>query len=85
MGLVDFVVAPEKLREEVQNYAVALAAKPAQALAAIRRCVTTGLDLPYDDALALEREAAVRLAGTPDFAEGLRAFLEKRPPKWTFG
>jgi enoyl-CoA hydratase/carnithine racemase len=82
MGLVDFVVPPEKLREEVQAYAAALAKKPAAALAAIRRCITLGLDLPYDDALALELEAAARLAGTPDFAEGLRAFLEKRPPKW---
>jgi enoyl-CoA hydratase/carnithine racemase len=82
MGLVDFVVPKEKLREEVQAYAAALAKKPAAALAAIRRCITLGLDLPYDDALALELEAAAHLAGTPDFAEGLRAFLEKRPPKW---
>ncbi len=83
MGLVDFVVPPEKLRGEVQKYAAELARKPAEALAAIRRCVTLGLDLPYDEALALEMEAAVHLAGTPDFSEGLRAFLEKRPPKWT--
>ena len=82
MGLVDFVVAPEKLREEVQAYGAALAKKPAEALAAIRRCITLGLDQPYDDALALELDSAARLAGTPDFAEGLRAFLEKRPPKW---
>jgi len=82
MGLVDFVVPPEKLREEVQTYGAALARKPAEALAAIRRCITLGLDRPYDEALALELEAAVRLAGTPDFAEGLRAFLEKRPPNW---
>ncbi len=82
MGLVDFVVPPEKLREEVQAYGAALAKKPAEALAAIRRCITLGLDLPYDEALALELEEASRLAGTPDFAEGLRAFLEKRPPKW---
>jgi enoyl-CoA hydratase/carnithine racemase len=82
MGLVDFVVPPEKLREEVQAYGAALAQKPAEALAAIRRCITLGLDLPYDEALDLELEAAARLAGTPDFAEGLRAFLEKRPPKW---
>lgn len=82
MGLVDFVVPPEKLREDVQTYAAALAAKPAAALAAIRRCITLGLDLPYDDALALELDAAAHLADTPDFAEGLRAFLEKRPPKW---
>lgn len=82
MGLVDFVVPPERLREEVQAYAAALARKPAEALAAIRRCVTTGLELAYEDALAVELEAAVHLAGTPDFSEGLAAFLEKRPPRW---
>jgi enoyl-CoA hydratase/carnithine racemase len=82
MGLVDFVVPKEKLREEVQMYAATLVRKPAEALAAIRRCITLGLDLPYDDALALELDAAVRLAGTPNFREGLRAFLEKRPPNW---
>lgn len=82
MGLVDFVVPPEKLRAEVQAYGAALARKPAEALAAIRRCITLGLDLPYEEALALELDAAVHLSGTPDFAEGLRAFLEKRPPNW---
>jgi len=82
MGFVDFVVAPEKLREEVQAYGAALAKKPAEALAAIRRCITLGLDRPYEEALALELDSAARLAGTPDFTEGLRAFLEKRPPKW---
>jgi len=82
MGLVDFVVAPEKLREEVQAYGAALAKKPAEALAAIRRCITLGLDRPYEEALALELDSAARLAGTPDFTEGLRAFLEKRPPTW---
>src|SRR5712692_2174757 len=82
MGLVDFVVAPELLREEVQTYAVALARKPAEALAAIRRTITMGLEMPYEEALALELDAAVHLSSTPDFSEGLRAFFEKRPPKW---
>jgi enoyl-CoA hydratase/carnithine racemase len=82
MGLVDFVVQPERLREEVQAYGVALARKPAQALAAIRRCITAGLEMPFDEALAMELEGAVHLAGTADFKEGLRAFREKRPPKW---
>lgn len=82
IGLVDFVVPPDRLREEVRSYAAALAGKPAEALAAIRRCITLGLDRPYEEALALELEEAARLAGTPDFAEGVRAFLEKRPPKW---
>ncbi len=82
IGLVDFVVQPERLREDVQTYAAALARKPAEALAAIRRCITLGPDMPFEDALAMELEAAVHLSGTPDFSEGIRAFREKRPPKW---
>jgi enoyl-CoA hydratase/carnithine racemase len=82
IGLVDFVVPPERLREEVQAYGAALARKPAEALAAIRSTITMGLEMPYEEALSLELEAAVHLAGTPDFSEGLRAFFEKRPPKW---
>ncbi len=82
MGLVDFVVPVERLRQEVQAYGAALTRKPAQALAAIRRCITAGLEMPYEEALALELDAAVHLSGTPDFSEGLRAFFEKRPPKW---
>jgi enoyl-CoA hydratase/carnithine racemase len=38
--------------------------------------------MPFEDALAMELEAAVHLSGTPDFSEGIRAFREKRPPKW---
>jgi enoyl-CoA hydratase/carnithine racemase len=79
---VDFVVPVERLRQEVQAYGAALARKPAQALAAIRRCITAGLEMPVEDALAMELEAAVHLAGTHDFSEGLSAFREKRPPKW---
>ncbi|NIO07120.1 MAG: hypothetical protein GTO40_03660 [Deltaproteobacteria bacterium] len=82
MGLVDFVVPLKRLREKVQAYGAALAHKPAEALAAIRRCITTGMEMAFEDALAIELEAAVHLVGTPDFAEGLRAFIEKRPPRW---
>jgi enoyl-CoA hydratase/carnithine racemase len=82
MGLVDLVVPPERLRAEVQAYGAALARRPAEALAAIRRSITMGLEMPYEEALALELEEAVRLAGTPDFSEGLAAFLEKRPPRF---
>jgi enoyl-CoA hydratase/carnithine racemase len=77
------VVADERLREEVQGYAEGLARKPARALAAIRRCVTEGVDLPFDEGLAIEREEAVALAATADFREGLDAFLGRRPPVWS--
>ena len=83
IGLVDLVVPPDQLREEAQRYAAALSEKPAAALAAVRRCITEGIDLPFEEGLAIELAEAVRLGGTEDFAEGLAAFLAKRPPRWT--
>ncbi len=82
IGLVDVVVPPERLRQETQAYAASLARKPAEALAAIRQSITTGIDLPFDQGLAIELEAAAHLAETADFREGLQAFLEKRAPRW---
>ncbi len=82
MGLVDVLLPPRRLREEVQDYAAALAAKPPEALAAIRRTITEGMELPFEEALKLEFDAVVELAGTENFAEGVRAFLEKRKPVW---
>jgi enoyl-CoA hydratase/carnithine racemase len=32
--------------------------------------------------MKIEYESAIKLAGTKDFSEGIRAFLEKREPKW---
>lgn len=82
LGLVDFVVPPEQLQEKVTDYASRLAKKPANALAAIRRCVTVGGALPFDAGLAIEREEAIALADSPNFTEGIEAFLGKRPPRW---
>ena len=82
IGLVDEVVEPGELRAHVQAYAVRLAAKPPEALTAIRRSITLGGGMSFEDGLALERRLAVALAGTANFREGIAAFLEKRPPSW---
>lgn len=82
MGLVDLIYPPERLHAEVQTYAESLAQKSAGALAAIRRTVTEGGAVSFEDGLKLEYETAVALSGTNDFSEGIRAFLEKRTPKW---
>ncbi len=82
MGLVDFVVPADQLRAETKAYAATLAKKPAGALAAIRRCITAGIERPFEEGLGIEMDAAVALGGSRDFAEGLRAFIEKRTPKW---
>ena len=81
-GLIDEVVEPGELRTHVQAYAATLAAKPPEALTAIRRSITLGGGMTFDDGLALERRLAVALAGTANFQEGIAAFLERRPPTW---
>jgi enoyl-CoA hydratase/carnithine racemase len=81
-GLVDELVAPEELRARVQAYGEELAAKSPAALAAIRRTVTLGGGLSFEDGMAYELETVAALADTPDFAEGVAAFLEKRTPVW---
>lgn len=81
-GLVDIVVPAEQLRSRVREYAVALATKPAPTLAAIRRCVTEGLEMGFEEGLRLEFEAAVELGAHPNFREGVTAFLAKRAPLW---
>ncbi len=81
-GLVDELVEPDALRQRVQAYADDLAGKSATALAAIRRSITLGAGLSFQEGMRLERELAVGLADTHDFNEGVDAFLEKRPPEW---
>ena len=83
IGLVDLVVPAGALRAQATEYASALARKPAGTLAAIRRCVTAGLADSFEAGLKIELEAAVELARSPNFAEGVNAFLEKRKPHWT--
>lgn len=81
-GLVDRLCKPERLRSEVQEYGETLTQKSATALAAIRRTVTIGGGMTFDDGMQLELETAAALADTADFAEGIDAFLAKRSPQW---
>lgn len=82
MGLVDVLSEPSQLRSDVQSYAEQLARKPAKALASVRRCITIGGELAFDEGLDIEREDAIALAGTDDFSEGVSAFLDRRDPVW---
>jgi enoyl-CoA hydratase len=79
-GLVNDVVAPRQALDAVVALAARLAALPLLALAAAKRLVDEGAFMPIDGAITLEREAVSMLFGTRDRAEGVRAFLEKRPP-----
>ena len=82
-GLVDFVVPPDRLESEVQAYGEMLAGKPANALAAIRRCLVDGGAVSFDEGLEVEKHQAEALADHPNFQEGISAFLAKRNPEWS--
>ncbi|HKV13426.1 MAG TPA: enoyl-CoA hydratase/isomerase family protein [Reyranella sp.] len=81
-GLIDELVEPAGLRRRVQAYGEDLASRSPTALAAIRRTVTLGGGMTFEEGRALELETVVDLADTADFAEGVEAFLAKRPPVW---
>ena len=82
IGLVDFVVPPEDLAREVQAYGEMLATKPANTLAAIRRCFVDGGGGTFEEGLEVEKVQAFALVDHPNFNEGVSAFAEKRKPKW---
>ena len=80
-GLVNRVVAPDRLIEEAEALAQSVFdhAAPLAARACLQ-AVTRGARLPLDAALRLEVELFARLFSTEDVREGTRAFLEKRQP-----
>jgi enoyl-CoA hydratase len=82
IGLVNRVVAASELAESAAELAARLATQPRESARTIKRAVDAGLDLPLDGGLAGERAAAVAIRATDDAQEGMRAFVEKRRPRY---
>jgi enoyl-CoA hydratase len=82
IGLVDEVVAADKLNDRATELARQIAAMPPLAVAAMIEAVDRGADLPLDRAVALEAEIFARLCGTQDKREGTQAFLDRRAAVW---
>lgn len=72
----------EDFREQALRYARRFATpdKAALAVGRIKRSVQTGAEIPFESALALERELQQQLFQSEDAREGLRAYVEKRKP-----
>lgn len=83
IGLVDRVVKDEELKSASDAVVAQFAAKSAVALRMAKRALRAAQDRPFEEVLpALERTYLNDLMATEDAAEGLRSFLEKRPPVW---
>jgi enoyl-CoA hydratase/carnithine racemase len=81
IGLVDRLAAPDDVYRIAVDEARAFAAGPLLAYAAAKRAMAAA-DQPLEEGLRVEREAFVALFATRDQEEGMRAFLEKREPKF---
>ena len=80
LGLVNRLYPPDQLEEGTRQFAEKLANGASLAIQNIKQAIYQGIDLPLDDALALERELIEPLFETEDAQEGFGAFAEKRQP-----
>ncbi len=84
VGLADAVVPDAEVYSTAVAMARKFAAGPPLALAAAKRAIDEGLDLPLDEGLALETRLFAELFHTEDQKTGMRSFLENGPGKATF-
>ncbi|HEY3817600.1 MAG TPA: enoyl-CoA hydratase-related protein [Polyangiaceae bacterium] len=82
IGLVNAVVPHAELLTKVHEVAAKIAAKGPLAIAAAKRVILRGADVPLPTANELEATAFAALFGTADQKEGMKAFLEKRAAKF---
>ncbi|MEO0983733.1 MAG: enoyl-CoA hydratase/isomerase [Pseudomonadota bacterium] len=82
-GMVNRVVGDNALMEEARDLADNLANGPTQALSMIRGLFWDSADRNFDAQIHAERLAQREAGRTNDFKEGVTAFLEKRPAKFT--
>ena len=82
IGLVDRLVDAGGARDAALELATQLAASSRPALGAVVRTVDAAFDRTLDDGLRYEAEQVNALFSRGEAAEGLAAFLEKRPPKF---
>jgi 2-(1,2-epoxy-1,2-dihydrophenyl)acetyl-CoA isomerase len=82
-GLIWKAVEDEALDAEVDAFADKLASLPPLGLAATKEMIRTSWQYSLDEELERQAGTMRRLGFTTDYLEGVAAFLEKRPPKFT--
>ena len=87
LGLVNEIIEAESAQDflaKVLEYArqFTTPAKATKAVGLIKRSVQTGSELPFELALALERELQAQLFASGDAKEGLNAYVAKRKPEF---
>jgi len=83
-GLINQIFEAEDFDAKLMEYARQFVppAKASKAVGRIKRSVQSGLEVPFSEALAIERELQQQLFTSEDAREGLNAYVEKRAPKF---
>ena len=82
-GLVERVVPAAELDDAAVAIADRIASRSPHAVAVLRELARTTRDLPLEEGLRREADGFVRCLRSEDGAEGIAAFIEKRPPVFT--
>jgi enoyl-CoA hydratase/carnithine racemase len=82
LGLATEIHPPDELLGAATEAARRFARGPRQALAAAKAAIRAAVQTPGPEGIAAERELFVALFGTDDQREGMRAFLNKRDPRF---
>jgi 2-(1,2-epoxy-1,2-dihydrophenyl)acetyl-CoA isomerase len=82
-GLIWRAVDDDKLQAEAEKLTAHLAGQPTQGLALIKQALAQSASNSLDAQLDLERDLQRKAGATPDYTEGVNAFIAKRPPKFT--
>jgi len=83
IGLVNYVVPAVEVMPLAEKFAATLAANGPLAVRKIKEAVLRTSGLPLKEAYAIEMECAADVMKSDDAKEGPRAFMEKRPPRYT--
>jgi enoyl-CoA hydratase/carnithine racemase len=84
LGIVNEILDGEDFMAEAMEYARQFAPPNAasKAVGRIKRAVCSGIEVPFSEGLAIEREMQQQLFESADAREGLDAYIEKRKPEF---
>lgn len=84
LGIVNDILEGEDFMAEAMEYARQFVPPrgAAKAVGRIKRAVCSGLEMPFSEGLAIEREMQMQLFESSDAREGLDAYMEKRKPEF---
>ncbi len=80
IGLVSAVVPADEIDRHVLRLSLLIASRSPRSTSLLKRVVHAGSEVRLEEALAMERDALGTVFASDDYAEGLAAFAQRRPP-----